>query len=83
MGLSETAVDDKVARARATLIYTLNRMIIWDEDGVALVQDRRGDWVPLYLETQINNEHESLMQAETREDELRKRAIRRVRYKED
>jgi DNA-binding NarL/FixJ family response regulator len=47
-GLSENSVDDKVARARATLIYTLNRMIIWDENGVALVQDRRGEWVPLY-----------------------------------
>jgi len=47
-GLSDTAVDDKVARARATLIYNLNRMIIWNEDGAALVQDRRGDWVPLY-----------------------------------
>src|SRR5258708_19417841 len=30
-GLSETAVDDKAARARSTLIYTMNRMIIWDE----------------------------------------------------
>ena len=49
-GLSETAVDDKVARARATLIYTMNRMIMWDEDGAALVQDRRGEWVPLYKE---------------------------------
>ncbi|HET8841071.1 MAG TPA: response regulator transcription factor [Ktedonobacteraceae bacterium] len=49
-GLSENAVDDKVARARATLIYSLNRMIMWDEDGVALVQDRRGEWVPLYKE---------------------------------
>src|SRR6266699_2806397 len=49
-GLSETAVDDKVARARAMLIFTLNRMIIWDEDGAALVQDRRGEWVPLYKE---------------------------------
>lgn len=47
-GLNDTAVDDKVARARAALIYNLNRMIIWDEDGAALVQDRRGDWVPLY-----------------------------------
>ena len=82
-GLSETAVDDKVARARATLIYTLNRMIIWDEDGVALVQDRRGDWVPLYLETQSNNEHETLLAGETRDDELRKRAVRRLRYKEE
>jgi DNA-binding NarL/FixJ family response regulator len=49
-GLSETAVDDKVARARATLIYSLNRMIMWDEDGVALVQNRRGEWVPYYKE---------------------------------
>ena len=90
-GLSETAVDDKVARARATLIYTLNRMIMWNEDGIALVQDRRGDWVPFYLETQTNNKHETLLAAETRsmtgvstrEDELHKRVIRRGRYKED
>ncbi|GHO86193.1 response regulator transcription factor [Dictyobacter formicarum] len=49
-GLSENAVDDKVARARATLIYMLNRMVMWDEEGVALVQDRRGEWIPLYKE---------------------------------
>ncbi len=49
-GLSENAVDDKVARARATLIYMLNRMVMWDENGVALVQDRRGAWIPLYKE---------------------------------
>jgi hypothetical protein len=49
-GLSESAVDDKVARARATLIYTTNRMIIWNADGMALVQDRRGEWIPLYKE---------------------------------
>src|SRR6266513_1188386 len=82
-GLSENSVDDKVARARATLIYTLNRMIIWDENGVALVQDRRGDWTPLYLESQTNDEHETLLAGETRDDELRKRAVRRLRYKEE
>jgi DNA-binding NarL/FixJ family response regulator len=49
-GLSENSVDDKVARARATLIYMHNRMIIWDENGAALVQDRRGEWIPLYTE---------------------------------
>ncbi len=49
-GLSENAVDDKVARARATLIYMHNRLLIWDEDGSALMQDRRGEWVPLYKE---------------------------------
>src|SRR5437588_9159636 len=47
-GLSETAVDDKVARGRATVIYKFNRILIWDEEGNALVQDRRGEWVPLY-----------------------------------
>jgi hypothetical protein len=25
-------------------------MIMWDENGEALVQDRRGEWVPLYNE---------------------------------
>jgi DNA-binding NarL/FixJ family response regulator len=49
-GLSESAVDDKVARARATLIYIYKRMIIWNENGAAFVQDRRGDWVPFYKE---------------------------------
>lgn len=49
-GLSDSAVDDKVARARAALIYNTNRMMIWDEEGVALVQDRRGEWVQLYKE---------------------------------
>src|SRR5437868_10073446 len=82
-GLSENAVDDKVARARATLIYTLNRKIIWDEQGVALVQDRMGEWVSIYLETQSNNEHETLLAGETRDDELSKRAVRRGRYKEE
>jgi DNA-binding NarL/FixJ family response regulator len=90
-GLSESAVDDKVARARATLIFTLNRMIIWDEDGVALVQGRRGDWVPLYLEAQTNDESASVLAAEAallpgasaRENGVRKRVTRHNRYKED
>jgi DNA-binding NarL/FixJ family response regulator len=47
-GLSENAVDDKVARARATLIYLHNRLIMWDESGTPLAQDRRGEWVPLF-----------------------------------
>ncbi len=90
-GLSETAVDDKFARARATLIYSLNRMIIWDGDGVALVQDRRGEWVPLYLEAQMDDESSSATAADAwslpgvsmREDGSRKRIMRRNRYKED
>ncbi len=75
-GLSETAVDDKVA---------------WDGDGVALVQDRRGEWVPLYLEAQMDDESSSapaadawsLPGASMREDGSRKRIMRRNRYKED
>ncbi|GCE46506.1 LuxR family two component transcriptional regulator [Thermosporothrix hazakensis] len=47
-GLSDNAVDDKVARVRATLIYMHNRLMIWDENGAALVQDRRGEWVPFF-----------------------------------
>jgi len=83
-GLSETAVDDKVARARATLIYMLNRMIIWDENGVALVQDRRGEWTPLYLEAQTNDSDTSAFAPDAgsapgtsaREEGWRKRIIR-------
>jgi DNA-binding NarL/FixJ family response regulator len=46
--LSDSATDEKVARARATLIHLLDRPILWDEEGRALVPDRKGDWVPLF-----------------------------------
>ncbi|WIG60690.1 MAG: Response regulator [Ktedonobacterales bacterium] len=46
--LSESTTDEKVARARATLIYLLDRPLIWDEEGRALVPDRKQGWVPLY-----------------------------------
>src|SRR5262249_40274979 len=48
--LSESTTDEKVARARATLIYVLDRPVIWDEQGRALVPDRKQGWVPLYDE---------------------------------
>jgi DNA-binding NarL/FixJ family response regulator len=48
--LSESTTDEKVARARATLIYVLDRPVIWDEQGRALVPDRKHGWVPLYDE---------------------------------
>ena len=48
--LSESATDEKVARARAALIYTLDRPIIWDEQGQALIPDRHGRWTPLFDE---------------------------------
>ncbi len=46
--LSESTTDEKVARARATLIYVLDRPIIWDEEGRALVPDRHGGWMPFF-----------------------------------
>jgi DNA-binding NarL/FixJ family response regulator len=48
--LSDSATDEKVARARATLIYLLDRPILWDEQGQALVPDRKGSWAPLFDE---------------------------------
>lgn len=46
--LSESTTDEKVARARAALIYVYDRPIVWGEDGRALVPDRRGGWSPLF-----------------------------------
>jgi DNA-binding NarL/FixJ family response regulator len=45
--LSDTPTDEKVARTRAAVIYARRQLIVWDEDGVARVQDLRGEWVPL------------------------------------
>jgi DNA-binding NarL/FixJ family response regulator len=46
-GLNTTTTDEKVARTRAAIIYLQNKLIIWDDDGLPRVTDRRGDWVPL------------------------------------
>ncbi len=46
--LSESTTDEKVARARAALIYVYDRPIVWGEDGRALVPDRKGCWSPLF-----------------------------------
>ena len=48
--LSESTTDEKVARARAALIYVYDRPIVWGEDGVALAPDRKGGWSPLFGE---------------------------------
>jgi DNA-binding NarL/FixJ family response regulator len=48
--LSESTTDEKVARARAALIYVYDRPIVWGEDGRALVPDRKGGWSPLFGE---------------------------------
>ncbi len=46
--LSESSTDEKVARARAALIYLYDRPIMWDEQGRALAPDRKGGWSPLF-----------------------------------
>jgi len=45
--LNDTPTDEKVARTRAAVIYARRQLIVWDEEGVARVQDRRGEWVVL------------------------------------
>lgn len=46
--LSESTTDEKVARARAALIYVYDRPIVWGDDGRALIPDRKGGWSPLF-----------------------------------
>jgi DNA-binding NarL/FixJ family response regulator len=54
--LSESTTDEKVARARAALIYVYDRPIVWGEDGRALVPDRKGGWSPLFDATAESGE---------------------------
>lgn len=44
-GLSDTTTDEKVARTRVALIVQHERLIRWDDDGIAFVQDEGGAWV--------------------------------------
>jgi DNA-binding NarL/FixJ family response regulator len=53
--LSDSTTDEKVARARATLIYLRDRPIIWDEEGHALVPDRKNGWIPLFEDESEGN----------------------------
>jgi DNA-binding NarL/FixJ family response regulator len=43
-GLSTSPTDEKVARTRATLIYTSERLITWDENGEPKIRDEQGRW---------------------------------------
>ncbi len=44
-GLADSTSDEKVARTRAAIIAQAGRLIVWDENGIARVQNERGDWV--------------------------------------
>ena len=43
-GLNENSDDEKVARTRAALIVVQGRLIQWDDDGTAHIQDAQGEW---------------------------------------
>jgi len=44
-GLDATNTDEKVARTRAVIILLTGRLLYWDHNGLAHVQDERGEWV--------------------------------------
>jgi DNA-binding NarL/FixJ family response regulator len=46
-GLNATPTDEKVARTRAAMIYHRRQLIVWDDDGMPKVVDRRGQWVSI------------------------------------
>src|SRR5262249_8813401 len=48
-GLNDNAAEEKVARTRAAIIVREGRLIMWDEQGVPLILDTRGKWVPYEL----------------------------------
>lgn len=66
--LSDSTTDEKVARARATLIYLTDRPIIWDDEGRALVPDRKTGWVPLFDEADAKHEKADDKSNNTRTD---------------
>jgi DNA-binding NarL/FixJ family response regulator len=57
--LSESTTDEKVARARAALIYLYDRPIMWDEQGRALAPDRKGGWSALFDGPEASSEARS------------------------
>lgn len=48
--LNDTPTDEKVARARAAVIYHRRQLIIWDDEGRPMVADRQGKWVSLEVD---------------------------------
>lgn len=45
-GLIANSGDEKTARARAAIIVLTGRLILWDAQGNACVQDQDGNWEP-------------------------------------
>ncbi|MBN1318809.1 MAG: response regulator transcription factor [Anaerolineales bacterium] len=51
-GLNETPTDEKVARTRAAIIFHQRRIIVWNDKGLPLAANPRGEWIPLEDEEQ-------------------------------
>lgn len=45
-GLDDTATDTKIARTRAALIVRADRLLYWDDDGIAYIMNERGEMTP-------------------------------------
>jgi DNA-binding NarL/FixJ family response regulator len=43
-GLNTTTTDEKIARTRAAIIARTDRMMQWDENGLAFILGERGEW---------------------------------------
>jgi len=43
-GLNTNTTDEKIARTRAAIIARTDRMMQWNDQGLAFVLDERGDW---------------------------------------
>lgn len=49
-GLSDSATDEKIARTRAALIVHKRILLAWDELGLPMTQDERGNWQQIDIE---------------------------------
>lgn len=45
-GLNETTTDEKIARTRAAIIVQTGKLLTWNDDGLPLVMDAQGEWIP-------------------------------------
>ena len=46
LGLNESAADEKIARTRVAIILNAGRLLFWDAEGRAMMEDARGQRVP-------------------------------------
>jgi DNA-binding NarL/FixJ family response regulator len=49
-GLSDSATDEKIARTRAALIMHKRMLLAWNDQGLPMAQDERGNWQQIDIE---------------------------------